>query len=147
MKMSDAYPSNYMKADDLEEGDLTVTIRDESPVEFVEFQQKGKPTPVHKPVLFFKAPRECKALVLNKTNWKTIAQVLGTDETDEWAGRQITLYATEVESFGEMTMAVRVRLRKPQPQKAQAAAASSAQPQPQRQRSTPDDPFGDAPPF
>jgi len=125
MKMNDAFPSRYMKADDLEDGDLTVTIRDGSPVEWEEFTQKGKPTPDNKPVLYFKSPREAKALVLNKTNWKTIAQVLGTDETEDWGGKSITLYATEVESFGEMTMAVRVRLRKPEKAKATAASVSS----------------------
>jgi hypothetical protein len=113
MKLHDAFPSNYMKADDLEDGDLTVTIRDHSPVEWAEFQQKGKPTPDNKPVLYFQHPREAKALVLNKTNWKTIADVLGTDETDDWGGKQITLYATEVESFGETVLAVRVRMKKP----------------------------------
>jgi hypothetical protein len=112
MKLHDAFPSNYMKADDLEDGDLTVTIRDHSPVEWAEFQQKGKPTPDNKPVLYFQHPREAKALVLNKTNWKTIADVLGTDETDDWGGKQITLYATEVESFGETVLAVRVRMKK-----------------------------------
>lgn len=113
MKFNDAYPSNYMKAEDLEDGDLIVTIRDESPAEWVEFTQKGKPTPDNKPVLYFKHPREAKALVLNKTNWKTITEVLGSDETEDWSGKQITLYATEVESFGETVLAIRVRLKKP----------------------------------
>lgn len=113
MKLNDAFPSHYLKADDLEDGDMTVTIRDDSPVEWAEFTQKGKPTPDNKPVLFFKQPRDAKALVLNKTNWKTISEVLGSDETEDWAGKQITLYATEVESFGETVLAVRVRLKKP----------------------------------
>lgn len=112
MRFSDAYPSHYLKAEDLEDGDMVVTIRDDSPVEWAEFTQKGKPTPDNKPVLYFKHPRDAKALVLNKTNWKTISDVLGSDETDDWAGKQITLYATEVESFGETVLAVRVRLKK-----------------------------------
>jgi hypothetical protein len=102
-----------MKAEDFEDGDIVVTIRDESPVEWAEFTQKGKPTPDNKPVLYFRHPRDAKALVLNKTNWKTINEVLGSDETDDWAGKQITLYATEVESFGETVLAIRVRLKKP----------------------------------
>lgn len=117
MKMNDVFPSKYLKADDLEDGDWTLTIRNEDPVTHEEFTQKGKPTPDNKPVLHFKE-RDAKPLVLNKTNWKTIGQALGSDDSDDWCGRQITLFATEVESFGEMTMAIRIRLKAPKSAKA-----------------------------
>jgi len=113
MRFNDAYPSKWLAADDLDNGDLTVTIRDEEPTEWVEFSQPGSNRPDRKPVLYFKVPRGTKPLVLNKTNFKAISDVLGTDETEEWAGQSITLYATEVESFGEMKMGIRIRLRKP----------------------------------
>ena len=110
MKYSELYPSKWLSSDDLEDGDLTLTIAD---VEIQEFPpSKGKPTPEHKPVVHFREPNT-KSLILNKTNFKTIAQVLKSEETDDWTGKKITLYATEVESFGEMTMAIRVRLRAP----------------------------------
>lgn len=121
--MHDVFPSRFLKADDLEEGDLTVTIHDSEPVTHEEFTQKGKPTPESKPVLHFSQPRGTKSLVLNKTNWTAISKALGSDDSDDWCGRQITLYATEVESFGEMTMAIRVRLKAP----AKAAQNGSAQ--------------------
>ena len=120
MKMNDVFPSKYVKADDLEDGDLTLTIHDSEPVTYEEFTQKGKPTPENKPVLHFNE-RDAKSLVLNKTNWKTITQVLGSDDSDDWCGKQITLFATQVESFGEMTMAVRVRLKAPKPAKGQSS--------------------------
>ena len=113
MKMHDVFPSRFLKADDLEDGDLTVTIHDSDPVTHEEFPQKGKPTPESKPILHFSQPRGTKSLVLNKTNWTAISKALGSDDSDDWCGRQITLYATEVESFGEMTMAIRVRLKSP----------------------------------
>lgn len=113
MKMNEVFPSRFLKADDLEEGDLTVTIHDSEPVTHEEFTQKGKPTPDHKPVLHFSQPRGTKPLVLNKTNWTAISKALGSDDSDDWCGKSITLYATEVESFGEMTMAIRVRLKAP----------------------------------
>ena len=129
MKMNDVFPSKYLKADDLEDGDLTLTIRNEDPVTHEEFTQKGKPTPDNKPVLHFKE-RDSKPLVLNKTNWKTIGQALGSDDSDDWCGRQITLFATEVESFGEMTMAIRIRLKAPKNAKAEPMVAIPPQQKP-----------------
>lgn len=115
MKMHDAFPSLYLKAADLESGDVNVTIAG------CEIEELGKDND-RKPVLSFKGTD--KKIVLNKTNWSTIAKVLGTDETDEWVGKRITLFATEVESFGEMTLAIRVRLKAPAPAKVATAQAA-----------------------
>ena len=50
---------------------------------------------------------------VNSTNRKTIAKVLG-EETDEWAGKQITLYVTDVQNpSGDMVPGIRVRIPKP----------------------------------
>jgi hypothetical protein len=70
-----------------------------------------------KPVVYFRETQ--KGLALNKTNANAIAQLYGPD-TDRWTGKAVTLYPTEVEFQGKMTLAIRVRLRKPQP----AAAAT-----------------------
>src|SRR5215470_17533219 len=122
MKMSDAFPSKYLKADDLEDGDLVVTISD---AQFEEFTDPKTKRPDNKPVLYFQG-NEAKPLVLNKTNYKTISQLLGSDDTDNWTGRKISLYATEVESFGEVTLGIRVRLKAPATKlKAAAAPAKS----------------------
>jgi len=112
MKYAEAFPSQWLTADDVE-GDLVVTISSDSPVEYREFKAPGKATPDSKPVLFFKAPKGTKPLILNKTNWKTIGQVLGSDDTDNWAGQAVTLYTTTVDSFGETMMGIRVRPQKP----------------------------------
>jgi hypothetical protein len=116
--MNDAFPSKYLKAEDLEDGDLIVTIKD---AEFVDFTdprtQKSEP----KPILHFTGDN--KPLVLNKTNYKVISGLMGSDDTDDWAGRQIALYATEVESFGETVLGIRVRLNAPT--KAKSAKATS----------------------
>jgi hypothetical protein len=126
MKMSDAFPSQWLNASDLEEGDITVTIDDETPVQWHEFKSAGKPTPENKPALYFKAPKGTKPLILNKTNWKAIGKVLESDDSDDWGGQQITLYATEVESFGEMAMGIRVRLKKPGKKVASAGQSKPA---------------------
>ena len=41
---------------------------------------------------------------LSRLATRALAGELGSDETEDWAGKQITLYATEVESFGETVM-------------------------------------------
>jgi hypothetical protein len=112
MKMNDAFPSKWLSANDIDE-DLVVTISGDDPVSYEDFKTQGKDTPDRKPVLRFKAPKGTKPMVLNKTNWKVIGQVLGSEDTDDWAGQSITLYATEVEAFGETTMGIRVRAQKP----------------------------------
>jgi hypothetical protein len=109
MRMNEAFPSKYLNAADLEEGDLIVVITGAEYHDFPARQDKPKET---KPVLLLDNE---KPLILNKTNFKAIADLLGSDDTDDWVGQQITLTATQVESFGEQTMAIRVKLpRKPQ---------------------------------
>jgi hypothetical protein len=44
-----------------------------------------------KGVMHFKEP-DIKPLVLNWTNLKALARLLGTEETGEWAGAEITLF-------------------------------------------------------
>jgi hypothetical protein len=66
-------------------------------------------------VLFFR--EEEKGLVLNKTNTTIIAKLYG-DDTDDWVGKPVTLYATEVQFQGDMVDAIRVRNKPPrQPRK------------------------------
>ena len=125
MRMSDAFPSKYLRAEDLEEGDLVVTIGEAVYEEFTDPQTKRVE---QKPVLHFQGS-ETKPMVLNKTNWKTIAQVLGTDETDDWTGKKVALYATEVESFGQMVLGIRVRLKAPGKPAAAPAKAAATKPQ------------------
>ena len=54
-----------------------------------------------------------KPLVLNKTNCKAIARLLGTPYIEEWAGHRITLAVQRVKAFGEEVEAVRVKPRLP----------------------------------
>ena len=57
---------------------------------------------------------------MNKTNFKTISKVLGSDDSDAWAGKKITLYVTEVEYAGETMPGIRVRLKAPAAAQGQA---------------------------
>jgi hypothetical protein len=51
-----------------------------------------------------------KALVANKTNCNIIAENLGSDDTDLWENREITLYVKKVEFQGGLVPAIRVKL-------------------------------------
>lgn len=105
MKASNAFPSPFLKADDLQGKNVTVTI------EGIEMQEIGQGAQKStKPVISFVG--KDKGLVCNKTNWNTIIKLHG-DETDHWRGKRIILSPREVEYQGEMVLSIRVSLQKP----------------------------------
>jgi len=106
MKLGEVFTSNYLTHADLNRQDVSVTIKSVEAKEFDD-DKKGKDM---KLIIGF---RELdKSLVCNKTNANTISDIYG-DETDEWPGKRIVLYETEVEFGGKTTLAIRVRLRPP----------------------------------
>ena len=102
MKISAAFPSNYLKSDDLDGQPRIVTVRTCVQEELGQGRDKEK-----KPVLYFsKGP---KGLVLNITNARVIAKAYG-DDTGHWAGEPIEIYPTQVEFKGDLVDAIRVRI-------------------------------------
>jgi hypothetical protein len=117
MKKSDIFPSKYLKADDVQH-DTIYTIR-EITSELVGQGEEQE----EKRIAYF---NECeKGLVLNVTNWDTIASLHGDDD-DNWTGRPVTLFSTEVSFSGRQVMAIRVRLKAPKT--GTAAVAPTAKP-------------------
>jgi hypothetical protein len=117
MKIGEAFPSNFLKADDLGGKDVTVTI------ESCEMESIGQGHDKQdKLVLSFVG--KGKKMVTNKTNAKTIAKLHG-DDTDDWPGKRIILSPREVEFQGDMVMAIRVSLKAPVVGKPIAPAAPS----------------------
>lgn len=112
-KISDMYPSKWLRSADCEDGDLVLTIADIKQEKIGQGSQADD-----KWVLSFE--EEEKGLVLNKTNTNTIARLYG-DDTDDWIGKQITLFATEVQFQGDMVEAIRVRSKPPRQPKVKAA--------------------------
>lgn len=106
MKIGAMYPSNYLKAADCEP-DRTLTIKEVSIHTFKARDGSEEP----KPLIVFE--NEPKGLILNKTNSKLIAKALKSDETDDWVGKAITLYSTEVEFAGDIVDSIRVRSKAP----------------------------------
>ena len=76
MRVSQAFPSNYLKAADLQGRNVPVTMNR------VEMEDIGGD---HKPVVYFNG--KDKGVVLNKTNANNIAQLYGDDRRLDRPGR------------------------------------------------------------
>lgn len=106
MKLHQAFPSNFLKSEDIGDTEMVLTITGVENEELGQGQEKET-----KPVISFKETD--KKLVVNKTNFIAIAGVLGSDESDDWSGKQIGLITMQVQFGGKMTMGIRVSLKKP----------------------------------
>ena len=97
MKVNEAFPSKFLKADDLQDRTVKLTI------DRVEMDEVGDG---RKPIAYFKDAK--KGLVLNVTNARAIATLAG-DDMDTWTGTQIELFSTPVTFKGQVTEGIRVR--------------------------------------
>lgn len=112
MKLADVFPSNYLKADDLQGKTPTVVIAD------AKIEKLGND---EKLILYFQHKE--KGMVCNKTNAARIAYMYG-DDTDGWMGRQIILASEFVEFQGKTVKGLRIR------PPAGASASPAAPPRP-----------------
>jgi len=106
MRVELLYPSRYLIAAELQDRDITLTIESVAPEELT---MQGGVTET-KPVLRFAKTK--KLFVLNKTNAYTIAEMYGP-ETDDWAGKRVTLYPTRVPFGPDQVDAIRIRQSTP----------------------------------
>jgi hypothetical protein len=97
MKRDAIFPSNYLKAADLQGRTIRVTIED------VTMEKLGDDT---KAVLHLVG--KDKAIVLNKTNWTTLETMCQSEDSDHWRGWMVTLYPTKVPYQGKMVEAIRI---------------------------------------
>jgi hypothetical protein len=101
MKISEAFPSKYLNAADLDGQRVTATIRQ------VQSEEMRTPEGLKpRPVVHFQGRR--KSLVLNKTNAQVLVKAFG-DETDTWRDKEITLFAESVSFQGKIVDGIRVR--------------------------------------
>lgn len=98
MKSSDAFPSKFISAADLQGQEAVVKITHVTTDEI-----GGK----QKYVCFFAGKQ--KGLVLNKTNWNTIVRITGMEDSDDWTGAQVCLYEAMVDFQGDQVPAVRIK--------------------------------------
>lgn len=113
MKSTDAFPSKFLSAADLQGREAIVKITHVATDEI-----GGK----QKFICYFAGKQ--KGLVLNKTNWNNIVKITGQDDSDDWTGATVCLYETMVDFQGESVPAVRV---KAPPKSAQKPRPSSAE--------------------
>ena len=103
MNIDQVFPSKYMKASDLPEDGLSLPFV----IEEVRVEEIGREKQ-SKPVIYF--VDQSKGFVANKTNCNTIKKLFGPD-TDEWIGKTIALYSTEVQFGDEMVESIRVSVK------------------------------------
>ena len=102
VKMSEAYPSQYLKCSDLNGKPWDIKIRTVVMEDLGQGNDKET-----KPVLYFADAQ--KGMVLNKTNSNTIVRSYG-DDTGNWTEKAIQVYPTTTEFKGEIVDAIRVRV-------------------------------------
>jgi hypothetical protein len=98
MRVSEAFPSKYLGAEDL--GGKPAAVRISNVVMEMVSNEK-------KMIISFVGRR--KTMVCNKTNATKISEILSDDDTDRWFDRVIELYPAEVDFKGETVQAIRVR--------------------------------------
>lgn len=98
MKMSEEFPSKYLKASDLKGQEVKVIMSN------CEREEVGDG---EKPVLYFKGKE--KGVVLNKTNAYTISDFYG-DDTSDWYDQPIILFSIMTEFQGKPMAGLRVRI-------------------------------------
>jgi hypothetical protein len=96
---SEAFPSKYLKSDNLPDGGKVFKI------EALDLEKIGADKEEKYLLRFSKSD---KALVLNVTNWDSIAAICGAD-SDEWPGKFVVLYPTETPFGNKMVPCIRVR--------------------------------------
>jgi hypothetical protein len=121
--IDDLFPSRYLKAADLKGQKRVLTIS-KLTSEQVDRKKEKDDT-----VIYF---QKCtKGLVLNKTNAKKIAEIVGSKTIGDWPGKAVTLYPKMVEFAGDLVEAIRVDYPNGAaaiPLKSPAPAASAASP-------------------
>ena len=98
MKISEEFPSRYLKAADLQGREVRVTMQ------HVEKEKLGDEM---KLALYFKG--KDKAMILNKTNSYTIADAYGED-TEDWFDQPLILFSVMVDFQGKVGPAIRCRV-------------------------------------
>lgn len=121
MNVNEAFPSKYLRAADLGNATPIVTIAN------VTMENVGEDRRI---VVYFVG--KDKGLVLNKTNANAIADILGSEDTDNWLEGRIKLVTAKVDYQGKRVAAIRI-------EEAPHAPAATATRKPQPPVEAPDD--------
>src|SRR5262245_23040091 len=101
-KRHEVFPSRYLQAADLAGKPINVVI-EKAPLETLE-SKNGEEV---KTVLYFRGAK--KSLPLNRTNWDSVAEITGEDDSENWPGHQIQLYPTTTPLGADVVECIRIR--------------------------------------
>lgn len=108
MKLNQVMPKKYFSGADMDAelggGDMTLKINRVS-LERMKDEQ-GNLTDEEKPVLYFEERKE--GLILNPTRKAALLALFGTDDTDEYLGKSITVYTVDTPKGASITIKKRV---------------------------------------
>ena len=104
MDINQAFPSKYIKSDDLQGQRIPLTIMAVNMVDIGDGEYK----------LGIKFFNKDKLFICNKTNAMMMASAWGND-TDAWAGKELELYAQPVNFQGRMVQGLTVAPKVAQP--------------------------------
>ena len=100
MRRDEAFPGKFLKAADVKETPLIAVIS------YVEKEKVGQGSDQkEKPVMYFQDAD--KPMVVNSTNWDTLAEAYGED-SDGWSGCKIKVYSAPTQYQGKRTEGLRV---------------------------------------
>ncbi len=106
MKISEAFPSNFLKAQDLN-GHVCKAVIADIKVQDVGGQGRAED---HKPVLLLQG--KTKGIVLNKTNATILSEAYG-DETEQWRGKPVEITPEQTTFQGRLVPCIRLRVPPP----------------------------------
>lgn len=98
-----AFPSKFLKADDLTESSIVATIAR------VELEDIGQGENVSRKLVAHFTEPGVKPFALNVVNAETIAELAGSEDIDRWPGTEIELFRTRTFFQGQRVPCVRIR--------------------------------------
>jgi hypothetical protein len=117
MKLSEAFPSKYLKPVDVSEPTIaTIKLAEEENIKGLDGKEQRKV------VLYF--GKKLKPLPLNRTNFESVMDICGSDDSADFPGTKIELFTMKVQGPNGITDGVRIRapnaMEKAKPKKAAA---------------------------
>ncbi len=110
MKLSQMFPRRYATGEDLQGKPITLTI---ASITSEKMHPQANAPEVEKWVMYFKEAK--KGVVLNRPLAYQIAEFLGSEDTDGWVGKSITIYPQPMTVAGKKVTAIRARAAKVKP--------------------------------
>jgi hypothetical protein len=98
------FPNKYVTGADLGGRSFAVTV---ASIQLERMRANAQSPEEEKFVLYTSEGK--KGIVLRKTLAKQIAQALGSEDTDDWAGKKIVIYPEPVTVAGVHRLAIRAR--------------------------------------